>query len=176
MRLFSSSSFIITGFLATTTAVVWAVLPHLESRDDEDPNLFTLSSSSSEVPDSSLLVADGGSGLDSLGTAIVDGGLGSSVTGDGDDDGGLSNLDSSALLTINPDEQNGWLFDDLGGPNSLGLPGDDMTIADSLVSSCLDPASRKRDLSDEDLLLLGRKPLPHHFSSTENIKSHPRPS
>lgn len=74
-------------------------------------------------------------------------------------DGGVSDLDfSSALLALNPDDANTPLFDD--SSSSSLLPADDMIISDGLASSCLAPASKKRDFSNEDLLLLCRTPHP----------------
>lgn len=129
--LFASS--LVAVFLAATAFVV----PHLESRDDLDPSLFSLS----EVPENNL-PADS-----ALGTTVLDGGLDEAQS---NNDGGLSNLDSSSLLAFNSDDPNAPLYDDLG---STSLPpADDTTISNSLVSSCSGPASKKRDLSDEDLL------------------------
>lgn len=124
------TGFFIAAFI-TTTALVGA-LPSLESREDNlDTNFFTLS----EVPENNLGTT----------TANID--------------AGLSDLDSSSsLVALSPDDSSASLFDDLGSPSLL--PADDMTISDSLVSSCLAPASKKRDLSNEDLLLLCKTPRP----------------
>ena len=75
-------------------------------------------------------------------------------------DGGLSDVDfSSSLLASNPDDSSApLLFDDLG--SSSLLPADNVIISDSLASSCLVPASKKRDLSDEDSLLLCKSAHP----------------
>lgn len=81
-------------------------------------------------------------------------------------DGASSDPDfSSSLIALNPDDANEPLFD-----SSLPLPADNVIISDSLASSCLGPASKKRDLSDEDLLLLCKNPptlpniAPKHYS------------
>lgn len=74
-------------------------------------------------------------------------------------DGDSSGSDfSSSLIALNPDDANAPLFDDLG--SSSQLPVDDLILADSQASSCSGPASKKRDVSDEDLLLLCKNAHP----------------
>lgn len=74
--------------------------------------------------------------------------------------GGSSDLDLSlSLLALNPDDSNVPLFDDSGSPSLL--PAGDMIISNNLASSCLGPASkRRRDLFNEDVMLLCTVPHP----------------
>lgn len=89
-------------------------------------------------------------------------------------DGGLSDVDfSSSLLASNPDDSSApLLFDDLS--SSSLLPADDVIISDSLASSCVDPASKKRDLFDEDSLLLCKTlhPSQHRMKQQSKLSSH----
>ena len=127
---------------------------HLESRDEADPNLFLLPSDISQDG----LPADGGS--DIFGSTGVDGG-GGGMEGDGMNtaqSGADGGLDSSSLVAFNADDLNTVALD--GEIDSTPLPPllDDSVIAnDQVVSSCGGPARRKRDISDEDLLLLGEE-------------------
>ena len=77
-------------------------------------------------------------------------------------DGGLSDPDlSSSLIALSPDDANQPLFDDLS--SSSLLPADDLIISDSLTSSCSGPASTKRQLFDEDSLLVCKTPHPSQY-------------
>lgn len=71
--------------------------------------------------------------------------------------GGLAGPDfSSSLIPLDPNDANQPLFDDLD--SSLPLPADNVIISDSLASSCSGPARKKRQLFDEDSLLLCKTP------------------
>ena len=111
--------------MSTATTALVRALPPLEFRgDDPDPNLLTLTEEVHE---------------NNLGTTT-------------DIDGVLSDADSFlSLVAMNRDDSSSNLIDDLGSPSLFS--GDDMIISDSLASSCVGPASKKRDLSDGELLL-----------------------